>query len=144
MKNEIKDLLYWIIENAVAEHVPINMYDISNYLQPGDFFLFGTSSTGLTFQFKDLKWVRDKKIYSLLFTPQIRFYNHFPDIEWIPIITYDEEHFSSGDLSMIKKENRFNNDNHTFDEKRFLTKSEREERRAIQKQMLKKIREISE
>lgn len=144
MKNEIKDLLYWIIENAVAEHVPINMYDISNYLQQGDFFLFGTSSTGLTFQFKDLKWVRDKKIYSLLFTPQIRFHNHFPDIEWIPIITYDEEHFSSGDLSMIKKENRLNNDNHTFDEKRFLTKSEREERRAIQKQMLKKIREISE
>ena len=34
--------------------------------------------------------------------------------------------------------------NNTFDEKRLLTKSEREERRAIQKQMLKKIREISE
>lgn len=105
-KEEI-DLFYSLIENAVSNDNPIDLSSIINFIHQGDFYLQGTSSSGLTFQFKDLKWTRDGKIYNLLIHPQINFKNSIPSINWLPIITYDENHFSSGDLSMIKKENRF-------------------------------------
>lgn len=100
------DLLYSLVENAVAEQKPLDMFKVTSVLHSDDFFLFGRSSTGLTFQFNGLQWKKDNKKYNLLFQPQVRFHNNFPDIEWFPIITYDEKHFSSGDLSMIRKENR--------------------------------------
>ena len=101
------DFFYSLIENAVANDKPIDLSSIINFIHQGDFYLQGTSSSGLTFQFKDLKWTRDGKIYNLLIQPQINFKNSIPSINWRPIITYDENHFSSGDLTMIRKENRF-------------------------------------
>ena len=101
------DLLYTMVEDAVINHKPINMLEISEFLHPEDFFMNGRGPTGLMFQFKCLKRIRDNKVYNLLIQPQVRFSNSIPDIIWIPVITYTEEgHFSSGDLSMIKKENR--------------------------------------
>ncbi|MCQ2583407.1 MAG: hypothetical protein MJ160_05835 [Treponema sp.] len=100
------DLLYSLVENSVAEHKALDMETLITVLHPGDFYLYKRSPSGETFQFNGLQWKKNNKIYNLLFQPQIRFHNHIPYIEWVPIITCDEEHFSSGDLSMIKKENR--------------------------------------
>lgn len=115
MRNETfkeeKDLFYSLIENAVANDNPIDLSSILKFIHQGDFYLQGTSSSGLTFQFKDLKWTRDGKIYNLLIQPQINFKNSIPSINWLPIIIYDENHFSSGDLSMIRKENRLYSNN---------------------------------
>ena len=100
-------LLYTLVEDAVTNHKPINMLEISDFLHAEDFFMNGRGPTGLMFQFRCLKWVRGNKAYNLLIQPQVRLSNSIPDIVWIPVITYTEEgHFSSGDLSMIKKENR--------------------------------------
>lgn len=115
MRNETfkeeKDLFYSLIENAVANDNSIDLSSILKFIHQGDFYLQGTSSSGLTFQFKDLKWTRDGKIYNLLIQPQINFKNSIPSINWLPIIIYDENHFSSGDLSMIRKENRLYSNN---------------------------------
>ena len=99
------DLLYTMVEDAVINRKPINMLEISEFLNPEDFFMKGRGATGLMFQFKCLKWVKGNKEYNLLIQPQVRFSNNIPDIVWIPVITCTG-HFSSGDLSMIRKENR--------------------------------------
>lgn len=100
------NLLYSLVENAVREQKSLDMDILITFIHPGDFFLSMSSPSGVTFQFNGLTWKKNNKVYNLLFQPRIRFRNH-TDIIWLPIITYDEEHFSSGDLSMIKKENRF-------------------------------------
>lgn len=46
-KEEI-DLFYSLIENAVSKDNPIDLSSIINFIHQGDFYLQGTSSSGLT------------------------------------------------------------------------------------------------
>lgn len=103
-KEEV-DKLYSAVENSVQNHNPIDMQLISKIIHAGDLYLFGMSSGGPVFCFNGLKWVRDGRIYCCQIQPQNR-----GDVlpEWIPVITFDDRTWtSSGDLSMICKENRY-------------------------------------
>lgn len=100
------DKIYSLVENSIKNKTPINLSHILNILKPGDFYLEGSSSTGLTFQFNGLKWIKNGKIYICLIQPQSHKIAVSPS--WIPIISVEEKcYLSSGDLSMIKKENRY-------------------------------------
>lgn len=102
------DLLYSIVEEAVLTREEIDFFKIIEFLKPEDFYLFGRGTNGLLFQFNGLKWVDDDgEIYNCLIQPQVRLKSLFP--KWYPVITYnDRDRSSSGILSMIKKENRYN------------------------------------
>ena len=100
------DLLYSVVEDAVKNKKPIDMFKISSILKTGDFYLYGSGANGLLFTFNGLKWVENNRIYSCLIQPKIRSKNYFP--VWVPVISVDDrDHSSSGILSMIKKENRY-------------------------------------
>lgn len=100
------DLLYSEMENAAQNHESVNMDKISGFIKPGDFYLYGSGANGLHFAFNGLKWIKDGTIYHCLIQPKIRHGNILP--EWYPVITVDDrEFFSSGNLDMIKKENRY-------------------------------------
>ena len=100
------DLLYSVVEEAVRDRKSINMYKIDYIIRRGDFYLFGSGANGLLFTFEGLKWVEDNRIYICLIQPRI-YANKF-EPSWIPVITVDERSFqSSGNLTMIKKENRY-------------------------------------
>ncbi len=99
------DLLYSAIEEAAQNHIPINMQRLSQIIHAGDLYLFGFASGGPVFTFNGLKWVQDGRIFGVQIQSQIR-----RDVlpEWFPVITYDDRCWSSsGDLSMIRKENRY-------------------------------------
>ena len=100
------DLFYSVVEEAVKNRKPVEMYKIDTIIRESDFFLFGRGVNGLLFTFNGLKWVEDGRIYRCLIQPQIRGNDLLP--VWIPVISVDDRTFSSsGDLSMIKKENRY-------------------------------------
>lgn len=100
------DLFYSVVEEAVKNRKPMEMYKIDTIIRESDFFLFGRGVNGLLFTFNGLKWVEDGRIYRCLIQPQIRENELLP--VWIPVISVDDRTFSSsGDLSMIKKENRY-------------------------------------
>ncbi len=104
-KEEI-DTLYSVVEDAVAERKPVDMFKISRFIKTGDFYLISDGANGLLFSFDGLKWVKDNRIYCCLIQPQIYGGDIMPT--WYPVITYDDRsRSSSGDLSMIKKENRY-------------------------------------
>lgn len=101
------DVLYSVVEDAVKNKKPIDLFKVHRILRTGDFFLYGSAAGGFVFQFNGLKWVENGEIYNCLIQPQFTHDNCLPT--WIPIITYnDRDHSSSGRLSMIKKENRYN------------------------------------
>ena len=100
------DLLYSVVEEAVRDRKSINMYRIEHIIRRGDFYLFGSGANGIVFTFEGLKWIEDNRIYICLIQPRI-YANKF-EPSWIPVITVDERSFqSSGNLTMIKKENRY-------------------------------------
>ena len=111
------DLLYSVVEDAVKEKKPINLNKIESIIRQGDFYLFGAGVNGLLFSFDGLKWVDDNRIYRCLIQPQVWGREIFP--VWIPVISVDDRTFSSsGDLSMIKKENRYLNTDRQWANKR--------------------------
>lgn len=118
--SEIVDLLYTIVEEAVEKHEYIDIRKISPLLRRGDFYLYGDSSSGLVFAFDGLKWVRREDDKDRVYICLIAACNVNGCIApvWEPVITVDDrEHCSSGDLSMIKKENRYTNTDHLWDDR---------------------------
>ena len=104
--------LYSEIEFAANNHESINMNKISNFIKTGDFYLCGSGANGLLFTFNGLKWIENGKIYHCLIQPQIRHGNIMP--KWYPVITVDDRTgSSSGNLHMIKRENRYIPENMT-------------------------------
>ncbi|MCR5613231.1 hypothetical protein [Treponema sp.] len=100
------DLLYSVVEDAVKNKKPVDLFSLHAIIKPGDFYLRGNAANGYVFQFNGLKWIEDGEIYNCLIQPQIRFNDVLPI--WVPVITYNDRNYSSsGRLSMIKKENRY-------------------------------------
>ena len=111
------DLLYSVVEDAVKNKKPIDMFKIEFIVRQGDFYLFGAGANGLLFSFNGLKWVDDNRIYRCLIQPQVWGREVLP--VWIPVISVDDRTFcSSGDLSMITKENRYLNTDRQWANKR--------------------------
>ena len=81
-------------------------------MKPGGFYLKGSTANGFVFQFDSLKWMENGEAFNCLIQPRAK--HGDPEIEWYPIITINESGGqSSGDLSMIRKENRCNQMNGT-------------------------------
>lgn len=97
------DRLYSVVENAVGQKRSVALHDIISILKPGDFYLDSIAANGPIFTFNGLRWKDRNRIYTCYIQPQVY---HGPIIEWYPVITMDQEYLSSGDLSMIKRENR--------------------------------------
>lgn len=105
--SEQLDKIYSCVEEAVATRKPIKFWEIERFLLPGDFYWIGNASAnGYVFEFNGLRWIEDGEIYSCRIQPQILPNSIIP--EWVPIISRNERTgSSSGVLSMIKKENRY-------------------------------------
>ncbi len=43
------DLLYSVVEDAVKNKKPVDLFKIDRIIKPGDFFLHGSAANGLTF-----------------------------------------------------------------------------------------------
>ena len=100
------DAIYSAVEDAVNKREPVDVFTISEIIKPGDFYLRGAAANGLVFMISGLKWVEDGRIYTCLLQPRVNYGAVWP--EWYPVITIDDrEGCSSGDLSMIKRENRY-------------------------------------
>ena len=70
------DLLYSVVEDAVKNNKPVDLFKIDGIIKAGDFFLYGNAANGLVFQFNGLKWIENGEIYNCLIQPQIRFNEH--------------------------------------------------------------------
>ena len=104
------DFLYSAVEEAVANHTHISNSDmnkISKFIHAGDFYLDSVAANGLLFTFNGLKWVdTDGTIYVCMIQPHQN--KDIPWPVWEPVITVDDRtHSSSGQLQMIRKENRY-------------------------------------
>ncbi len=104
------DFIYTAVEEAVKTHGSVNINKISEFIRNGDFYLCGQGSNGTFFTFNGLKLVEkhgdEDRIYTCLIQPTYKYGAYQPD--WKPVITIDDRfHSSSGDLHMIKKENRY-------------------------------------
>ena len=122
------DFIYSEIERACMnrdKYEHIDIHRISLFVKAGDFYLRGYAANGPLFEFNGPKWVENGEIYRVLFqTWPLK--NH-PLAEFIPVITVDDRtKSSSGNLSMIKKENRYlqttDNDWQMYDLRGNLTK----------------------
>ncbi len=99
------ECLYSEVEKAVTSNKPLDLYKVSEFIKPGDFYMCGLAANGLTFAFNGLKWLKDGRIYTILFQP---YPGKVISPEWYPVISVnDRDGRSSGNLSMVKKENRY-------------------------------------
>lgn len=100
------ETLYSIVEESVKNKKPIDMQAISEIIKIGDFYLHGVGMGGELFTFNGLKWVDNNRIYYCLIQPQLR--NNKLSVQWMPVGSVDDRDYrSSGNLSMIQKENRY-------------------------------------
>ena len=61
-KEEI-DLLYSVVEDAILNNKPVDLFKIDGIIKSADFFLYGSAANGFVFQFNGLKWIENGEIY---------------------------------------------------------------------------------
>ena len=103
---EAIDSLYFAVETAMANDIPLDLESIAYLIHEGDFYLRNAGKT-LHFCFNGLRWVKDGKILTVIIQAQGDPYDPV-GVKWVIVDCVDERDFLSfGDRTAINKEYRY-------------------------------------